>query len=295
MKLRTEPNSLLRCLGRGAKPRALNRFWRRVPHAPYHGRVTYSTTSDRVRLDVDGDIAWIVLDAPEQHNALEADDLVVFRSHLGRVDADEVVRVLVITGSGDATFCAGASLAQLESGDMSGDLFETLTDGLAAVRVPTVCALNGSVYGGGAEIALCCDFRIGVTGSRLAIPAARLGVCYPVGGLTRYVHRLGLTVAQRLLVASEEVDAHEMLRVGFLTELVAPTELKGAADRLAGRLASHAPLVVQAMKRILSQVASGSLDVEEARALVARCASSSDLQEGLAAKREGRAPRFEAR
>ena len=78
---------------------------------------------------------------------------------------------------------------------------QTLTDRLAAVRVPVICALNGSVYGGGAEIALCCDFRIGVRGSRLAVPAARLGVCYPLGGLTRYVQRLGLATAERLLVA----------------------------------------------------------------------------------------------
>ena len=129
----------------------------------------------------------------------------------------------------------------------------------------------------------------------LAVPAAQLGVCYPLGGVTRFVQRLGLTVAQRLLVASEELDAQEMLRVGLLTQLVAPAELSRATDRLATRLASHAPLAVQAMKRILSQVASGTLDVEEARGLSARCASSSDMQEGLRAKREGRAPTFEGR
>lgn len=252
-------------------------------------------TSARVRLEVDGHLARIVLDAPEQHNALEADDVAAFRSHVDRVDADEVVRVLVVTGSGTKTFCAGASLAQLESGDMTPELFETLTDRLAAARVPTICALNGSVYGGGAEIALCCDFRIGVTGTRLSVPAAQLGICYPVGGLTRYVQRLGITVAQGLLVASEELDGEEMLRVGFLTHLVAPSRLRSATEQLATRLASHAPLAVQAMKRLLTQVASGSVDPEEARALVARCAASSDLQEGLAAKREGRSPRFEGR
>lgn len=257
--------------------------------------MTAYTPSERVRLDIDGDVARIVLDAPEQHNALEADDLVAFRSHLERIDADDSVRVLAITGSGGTTFCSGASLAQLESGDISGELFETLTDRLAAVRVPAICALNGSVYGGGGEIALCCDFRIGVTGARLTVPAARLGVCYPLGGLTRYVQRLGLTVAQRLFLAGEEFDAHEMLRVGFLTQLVSPEELPRATDRLAARLASHAPLAVQGMKRILSQVASGNVDVEEACGLSARCASSSDMQEGLRAKREGRAPMFEGR
>ena len=254
-----------------------------------------SATSDRVRLEVDGDVARIVLHAPEQRNALEADDVAAFRSHVDRVDADEVARVLVVTGSGTKTFCAGASVAQLESGDMSPELFETLTDRLAAARVPTICALNGSVYGGGAEIALCCDFRIGVTGARLSVPAAQLGVCYPVGGLTRFVQRLGITVAQGLLLANEELDGEEMLRVGFLTHLVARSKLRSTTERLTTKLASHAPLAVQATKRLLTQVVSGSVDIEEARALVARCASSSDLQEGLAAKREGREPRFEGR
>ena len=109
------------------------------------------------------------------------------------------------------------------------------------------------------------------------------------------MRRLGLTVAQRLFLAGEEFDAQEMMRVGFLTQVVAPAELSGVTDRLAARLAGHAPLAVQAMKRILSQIASGSLDVEEARGLSARCASSSDLREGLRAKREGRVPRFEGR
>lgn len=254
-----------------------------------------STPNGRVRLSVEGGVGTILLDAPEQHNALGRDDVALFRDHLDRVDADPGVRVLVVTGSGTRTFCAGASLPELERGEMTGRLFETLTDRLAAVRVPAVCALNGNAYGGGAEIALCCDFRIGAEGIRLSVPASRLGVCYPVGGLTRYVQRLGLGVAERLLVAGEELDAEEMLRVGFLTQLVAQVELEAATARLAERLAAAAPLAVQAMKRILTGVAAGTLDPDEARALVDRCEASADLREGLAARREGRQPEFEGR
>jgi enoyl-CoA hydratase/carnithine racemase len=83
----------------------------------------------------------------------------------------------------------------MESGEMSGRIFETLTEDLAAVRVPTICALNGSAYGGGTEIALCCDFRIGVSGSRMSVPAARLGICYPASGLRRFVEALGLSTS----------------------------------------------------------------------------------------------------
>ncbi len=211
------------------------------------------------------------------------------------VDADSDLRVLVVTGTGDRTFCAGASLKQLETGDMSGTIFETLTDRLAAIQVPTICGLNGSAYGGGTEIALSCDFRIGVTGSKMSVPAARLGLCYPLGGLRRYVERLGLSAAKRVLVANEEIEAEEMLRIGFLSHLVPRAELQSTLQNYAERIAGLAPLAAQSMKRILTGIAAGTLDTVEARELIDRCASSADLREGLRAQRVGEAPRFEGK
>ena len=257
--------------------------------------MSVSAGADRVRLELRGPTAWIVLDAAERHNSLEAADVEAFRAHLERVDATESVRVLVVTGKGAETFCAGASLRQMESGEMSGERFETLTDRLAAVRVPTICALNGSVYGGGAEVALCCDFRIGVTGSRLVVPVAKLGLCYPVGGMQRYVRRLGFTVAQRLLLSGEEMGADEMLRVGYLTALVERDALQDTAEGLARRIADQAPLATTAMKRILGEISAGSLDIERARSLIAEVAASADAREGIAAKRGKRQPEFEGR
>jgi enoyl-CoA hydratase/carnithine racemase len=240
-------------------------------------------------------VAWIVLNRPDRHNALEAEDIELFRSSLETVAADDQVRALVVTGSGGRTFCAGASLRQIHTGDMSGEIFDTLTAQLASLRVPTICALNGGVYGGGAEIALCCDFRIGVTHTRLSVPAARLGICYPLGGLRRYVSRLGLGVAQRILVAAEELDAQEMQRVGFLHRVVPPDDLGPVTTLMAARIAALAPLAVQAMKRSLTDIADGTLDVEAATAAIARCMESEDLREGLRAQREGDEPRFEGR
>jgi enoyl-CoA hydratase/carnithine racemase len=247
------------------------------------------------RLTIRDRVAWITLERPETHNALNAGDTERFRAHLAAVDADEHVRVLVVTGSGDATFCSGASLRDIESGAMTGETFEALADALAAVRVPSICALNGDAFGGGTELALCCDFRIGVFGSRMAVPAARLGICYPLGGLRRYVEALGLGVASRLLLASEELDAEEMTRAGFLHRLVSQKDLEPAADEMATHLAALAPLAVQAMKRILRGVARRTVDEEEARALIVHCAGSEDLQEGLRARRQGRDPEFRGR
>lgn len=250
------------------------------------------TPSSGIRHRVDGAIARVTLDRPDQHNALHAADVADLRAFLDEIEANRDLRVLVLTGAGDATFSSGASLAQMQTGEMSGEIFDTLTGRLAGVRVPTVCALNGNVYGGGAELALCCDFRVGRHGMRLSVPAARLGVCYPIGGLTRYVERLGLSSASRILIAAEELDAGELLRIGYLTHLIEGDEFSAEVEALATRLASLAPLAVQSMKQLLLEVAAGHPDAARARELVGKCASSSDFAEGLRAWRERRKPRF---
>lgn len=244
-------------------------------------------------MEIDTHIARITLDRPHRHNALEAVDVRALRDAIARVEDTADVRVMVLTGSGDRTFCSGASLAQMQTGEMSGALFDSVTDRLATCRVPTICRMNGSAYGGGAELALCCDFRIGVRGMRLAVPAARLGVCYPVGGLTRYVHRLGLSTASRLLLAAEDMEDDELLRVGYLTALVDRAELDVTTEAIVDRLRALAPMAVQGMKRILLDISSGGLDREAAQRIIAECTSSADLREGLAAWREGREPRFD--
>jgi enoyl-CoA hydratase len=269
--------------------------WRCATRAPYHGPVTPpEATAGTPTLFVDGAVAYIELSRAEQHNAIEAADVERMRTHLDEIDASPSVRVLVV-GARGPTFCSGASLREIESGAMSGDLFETLTDRLAAARVPTICALNGSVYGGGTELALACDLRVGVSGSRMAVPAARLGLCYPLAGLRRYVEALGPGVASRLLLTAEELDAEAMLAVGFLHRLVQPADLKAETEALARRIASLAPLAVQAMKRIVRQIARGEVDEEQARRLIAACEASEDLREGLAARRERRSPEFRGR
>ena len=248
--------------------------------------------TDTVLFDVQGHIARITLNKPERHNSLGETELAALQQHVDAVENDSDIRVLIVTGKGEKTFCAGAALDQLGKGQISGDLFQQTTDKLAAVRVPTICALNGNVFGGGVELALSCDFRIGIEGTRLKVPAAQIGLCYPLSGINRFVERLGVNLAKRILVAAEEFDADDMLRIGFLDYLVPPTALEFHAQDMAERVSGLAPLAVQAMKAILQQAAAGSIDTGSAQALSQRCLDSEDLQEGFAAQREKRAPEF---
>ncbi len=248
--------------------------------------------TDTILYECTGHIGRLVLNDPERHNSLGQEQLEAIQARLAEIAGDEQVRVLVVTGAGEKTFCAGASLKQLGEGKISGDCFQATTDQLAAMEIPTICALNGNVFGGGVEMALSCDFRIGVEGSRMRVPAAAIGLCYPLSGINRFVERLGVNLAKRILVASEEFDAEAMLEIGFLDHLVLQSQLEETTQNLALHIAELAPLAVRSMKAILQQAAAGEIDMDAARALSDRCANSEDLQEGFAAQRERRQPRF---
>ena len=245
-----------------------------------------------------GGRATITLHRPRHLNRLHREDLLALQDHFNRIAADPAVRVLVLTGSGRA-FCAGFHLGELEesAGSASEDprLFEHTVDALEALPLPTIARLNGSVFGGATDMALACDFRIGVHGMELRMPAARLGLHYYASGLQRYVSRLGLAAAKRLFLLAETVAADELLRIGYLDALVRAAGLDAEVDAVATALAANAPLAVRGMKLSLNGIARGEVDLGGLREREAVCAASADLREGLAAFAERRLPLFSGR
>jgi len=201
--------------------------------------------------------------------------------------------VLVLAATG-RTFCAGFNLEELapERYDERAPGFDRMVDQLEALRVPTIAAVGGSLYGGGTDLALACDFRIGIPGIELMMPASRIGVHYYYGGLRRYATRLGLGAAKRLFLTAEKIDADELLRIGFLDALVPAGELMPRVDALAERLADHAPAAVQGMKRALNDIAAGADGAAEIARAWRESIRSDDAAEGLAALAEKRKPRF---
>lgn len=252
----------------------------------------FQPMTDTILFERTGHVARLVLKNPGQHNALGQEQLRAIQAHVEAVRQDRQLRVLIITGWGDKTFCAGASLQELGSGSLSGDVFQATTDLIAALEIPTICAINGNVYGGGVELALSCDFRIGIVGTRLRVPAAAIGLCYPISGINRFVERLGPSTAKRILLAAEEMSAETMKELGFLDYLVQPAGLDEAAEKLAQKMAALAPLAVKTMKFIIQQAAAGNIDQELAESRARQCLNSEDLKEGFAAQREKRPPRF---
>jgi len=237
-------------------------------------------------------IARLVLNNPGRHNALGRVQLEAIQRYLEQVECDSQVRVLIVTGEGESTFCAGASLDELNEHTVGDNAFQAMTRQLAEITVPTICAMNGDVFGGGVELAVSCDFRIGVEGCRMRVPAAQLGLCYPMEGIRRFLECLGPGLTKRILIACEEFDDSALLRAGIVDHLVTRGKLTSFTENFALRIVGLAPLAVQSMKGILRQIASDSIDTEYVRERTRLCLESMDLQEGFAAKREKRTPRF---
>ncbi len=211
-----------------------------------------------------GATATITLSRGAEHNRIDADDPQIVIDHLQRVEDNAEVGVLVITGEGAKTFCSGYTLGQI--GSRLDRSFEDMLDHIERVRVPTICALNGSVYGGGTDLAISCDFRIGVRGSRMFMPAAKFGLHYYPGGLRRFVTRLGPAATKKIFLTGQSLDAEEMLRIGYLTDLVDPDLLRDKVLSYVDAIAECEPVAVASMKRHIDALAHGALTEDEGRA-----------------------------
>lgn len=242
---------------------------------------------------IDGQIGRITLNRPETHNALEQSAM---RDLTGVLFdwANTDMRAVILTGTG-RSFCSGASLGDVAGEDWGDNPLTALCDALEAFPAPTICALNGGVYGGGVELAMACDFRVGVTGMKMFVPPAKLGIHYDPAGIGRVQQRLGAQMARRVFLLAEKFEDQALLDCGFLDYLLEPGALGAKAEALANTVASLAPMAVQGMKRTILEISRGTLDADAAAARIASCFASDDHREGLAAMQEKRPPKFTGR
>ena len=249
-------------------------------------------------LDLEGARATIRLNRPKHLNRLQPEDLETLKQLFDRIEADPAIRVLVLTGTGRA-FSAGYDLNSVAERATStteqqsaGSAFEVVVNRLEELGVPTICRLNGGVYGGSTDLALACDFRIGIDSAEMFMPAARLGLHYYTSGIRRYVSRLGADNARKLFLTAQKIDAPEMLRIGYLTAAVPYEALDEEVDRLAAILAGNAPVAMRGMKRTINEFSRGGLDEAAADQRARDSMRSAEIKEGIKAFAEKRAPKF---
>ncbi len=199
----------------------------------------------------EGGVALVRLDRPEARNAINAAMLEELLAHLATARDDGAVRVLVISSSDHMGLSAGADIREELDDDAAVrrmELFARLYDEITGFPKPTVAVCHGDCIGGGAEIAVACDLRVGGSNLRLRFPGAALGV--PVGP-ARLVTLCGLATAKYLLLSSRIVGADEALRLGVVNRVAPAAATEDAALELAAEVASHPPEAVARLKEMV--------------------------------------------
>jgi enoyl-CoA hydratase len=249
----------------------------------------------------DGRVGRLTISRPDRRNALNHQALEELHEGVRRAAGDEL-RALVLTGDADQ-FCAGADLKELEDLAFTRDLRRALDD-LAALPFPTVAAIAGACMGLGSQLALSCDLRLATEDARFAVPVARLGLMVDHWTIQRLALLAGHSTARWMLLTAEPVTAEAAHRVGLVHQLVATgatgpgVAVLAAADELAGRIATLAPLALAGSKLGLDLLErdTSELDAEGAyRSAFEAAWASDDLVEGRRAFGERRSPEFRGR
>ena len=244
-------------------------------------------------------VATITLNRPAQRNKLENGDLQLLLEHFDAVERDASVRVLVLTantaGQPKPVFCAGFDIGGFDENGHGSTFFEQIPDKLAKLRPVTICALNGSVYGGATDIVLACDLRVGLQGIEWRMPAAALGLHYYPSGLQRYVSCFGVLAAKRAFLTARPFDLAQLQALGLLEAVSDASGWSSTLQALVQDVMALAPLAVQETKRSINEIASGDYNAQRLREREHMTCASADFAEGRAAFAQRRQPVFSGR
>lgn len=248
---------------------------------------------------MEGGVATITLNRPVQRNRLENADLKALLVHFDTVNRDAAVRVLVLTantaGQPRPVFCAGYDIGGFDEPGHGSTFFEEIPDALAALRPVSICALNGSVYGGATDVVLACDLRIGLQGLEWRMPATALGLHYYPSGLQRYVSRLGVNGAKRAFLTARPISAEQLQAMGLFEAVATAADWQATQDALVQDILALAPLAVQETKRSINEIARGDYNEARLREREDMTSHSADFAEGRTAFAERRKPVFTGR
>jgi enoyl-CoA hydratase len=250
----------------------------------------------------DGAIALLTFNRPEKMNALSTALLHQFEHHLHQIERDPALRVVILTGTGDKAFVAGADIGEYAGQDYAQFVAyqryaRRLFSSLDTFPKPVIGAINGYALGGGFEIALCCDVLIASTNARFGLPEGTLGLSPGGGGTQRLTRAIGRYVAADVLLSARRLSAERAYELGLVAEVCAPDQLLEAAIKKAQYMLKVAPLSTREMKRLIREGVEAPLEtgLSLEQEVLFRLYTTQDAAEGIRAFVEKRDPKFEGK
>ncbi len=244
-------------------------------------------------------IAYITINRPKVLNALNRKTVEELHEVLLDARDDAAVRVLILTGSGEKSFVAGADINELaQQTPVNGKEFSLFGQSvfhlLETIGKPSICAINGFALGGGCELALCCSIRLASKTAKLGQPEVSLGILPGYGGSQRLARLCGKGMAHELCLTGEKITAEEAQRIGLVNHVYESAELLLAAESMARKIIEKAPLAVkycmEAIERGVEMSLEEGLFLEAT--LFGLCCATEDMREGTKAFLEKRMAQF---
>lgn len=245
-------------------------------------------------------IGCITINRPEVRNALNAATIDEIRDLLNNWKKDSNVQVVVIIGSGDTSFAAGADIAQLRERTVFDALearMQSFYSELELYEKPTIAAINGYALGGGCELAMSCDIRIAGSNARLGLPELNLGIIPGAGGTQRLARLVGRGKAVDMILTGAIIDAEEALRIGLVTQVAPLDKLMETVRITAEAIMAKGPLAVRLAKLAIQTGLDTNLQTGLVVERLAQAVlyTSEDKREGTAAFLEKRRAEFQGR
>jgi enoyl-CoA hydratase len=251
--------------------------------------------------EIRNQIAFLTINRPQQLNALNKDTIEALHNALAAADADPAVGVIILTGSGEKAFVAGADIKEFadfniaQGGELALRGQQTLFDFIEQLSTPVIAAVNGFALGGGLELAMAAHVRIASSNARMGLPETSLGVIPGYGGTQRLAQLIGRGKANEIICTAGMLKADEALQWGLVNAVVEQADLLATCETMAQKMLANSPMAIAAAIRCVNAgftegVNGFEVEIEE----FGKCFGTPDFKEGTTAFLEKRKPNFRA-